>query len=652
MCDHRGLRGLALSLVLCVLYVLGGGAAACAETARLADIFSEGTVLQRQMPVPVWGWADAGAKVEVSFGGQTAEAIADAKGYWKAVLKPMEASTEPRELVVKSGGETVAVKNVLVGEVWLVAGQSNMVAGGPDLDSGVYPHYVPRTGMPEIRMRAYGWGSSLEPLPDTDPADRGKDMWMVMPETVPAGKDFALPQYFARVLRDGVGVPVAIIRVAVPGTNQAAWMSRETLESFPGKSANYYTEFLASSEAALSSGKGRSASSPYKSFAEFKAAEDAWRADTKAPWPGKGLVFFNFPTALYNTRIAPLAPYAFRGVIWHQGEGGPSGPYGKRLAAMFHQWRALFGHDFPVLWGTLSKNSGGQPPLEPRTDSFYRSITNVQIRKALEFFPGDKLADFVEFYDLGNENTHFTMKAEAGRRMALGALTRVYGQNFVYNCPRLKESRIEGSKIVVRLENVGKGIRYEPSLNGISGIIITDAAGKAYWADVKVADGSTIECTNAAVSEPKSVSYACNVNPHETLFNSEGLPASPFVTIEGEGGPAPSPSTKAGKDEPSAVIVKIVANPAEAELHLAHVRRDGYVFEFRKAKVTGKVTVQAYVPAEWSGFEVQVDGKPVAAEETSDATGKYVRFDVPVNTARAVVARPGKAAEFGKVNRY
>lgn len=144
---------------------------------RLAQIFQDNMVLQRERPVPVWGWAKAGAQVEVSFGGQKKQAGADDHGYWKVVLDPLTVSREGRNLDAKIGDTTISRKNVLVGEVWLAAGQSNMRAGGPDMDTDVYPHYAsPGTkgGKPEIRFCDFGWGVSLEPLDDIDPAKRGE----------------------------------------------------------------------------------------------------------------------------------------------------------------------------------------------------------------------------------------------------------------------------------------------------------------------------------------------------------------------------------------------------------------------------------------------------------------------------------------------
>jgi len=136
----RGLRPCGAALAL-TLMLVGLPVSTQAED-RLAQIFQDNMVLQREKPVPVWGWANPGAQVEVAFGGQKKQAKADAKGYWKAILDPMPASRDGRTLEVRIGGTALSRKNVLVGEVWMATGQSNMVAGGPDFDNGVYPHYV------------------------------------------------------------------------------------------------------------------------------------------------------------------------------------------------------------------------------------------------------------------------------------------------------------------------------------------------------------------------------------------------------------------------------------------------------------------------------------------------------------------------------
>lgn len=374
-----------------------GQAAADAKSARVAAVFQDNMVLQRDMPVPVWGWAAPGEAVEVKFAGQAKQATADPRGRWKVTLDPLAASNEGRPLEVRLGDAAVTRKNVLVGEVWVAAGQSNMVAGGPDRDTGVYP-YVPATaaaGKPEVRLTEFGGGASLEPLDDLDPAAGAPKAWAVMPEG-PAPDDTAPTQYFARALRDELGVPVGVIRIAVPGTNQGAWLARQTLESFPavgGDKPNTYEQLLADMIAKLAE-----SNLPNKTWDDMRRAEEAWRNAPKGRSPSSALPYWNFPTALYNTRVHPLAPLAFRGVIWHQGEAGPRGPYGDRLVAMARQWRQLFGHDFYFVWGTLSRTTTTPPPLAPVRTSFYRSLQNLTIREALPKFGDDKRVAMVELY--------------------------------------------------------------------------------------------------------------------------------------------------------------------------------------------------------------------------------------------------------------
>lgn len=611
---------------------------------RPADIFQENMVLQRELPVPVWGWADAGAKVEVAFAGQTQSAQADAKGYWKVVLQPLEAGNEGRELVMRSGSDQVTLKNILVGEVWLVAGQSNMRAGGPDTDTGIYPHYQsPGTagGAPEIRIRDFGKGASLTPLEDTDPVEQGKEKWTVLPENPPE-TNMNISQYFSRVVRDELKVPVGIVIVAVSGTNQAAWMSKETLESFPGTAphANFYEEFFADKNKDLAKSAGA-----FKSWDDFQKADAAWHQDPKGAWPGRNnLVVNNFPTVLYNTRIHPLAPFSIRGVLWHQGEAGPGGPYGERLVAMFRQWRKLFGADFHVIWGTLSRSTTSQPPLSPITEGFYRSGNNVEIRKALGLFGGDPKAEYVEFYDLGNEDTHFLQKAEAGRRMALAALAKVHGKAAPYTGPRLVESKFSGRTVTLKFGHTGDGLVYKPSINGISGIYLHGPGDKARWAEVKQVDANTLECSHPDIAEVQAAVYGSNPNPHETLFNSAGLPASAFAL---------NPNNLVFRD-PKPAIQLVALEGGKSTLCVTHTRREGYVFQIKASKDggSGPCTVKAFVPEEWKGCEVEADGKPVTTEALAQDGANFVRFQVTVGGPPAIVAQPGKAAEFRKVNRF
>lgn len=634
-----------LTCLASVVMVLGMTAAAPAaeDVPRLAHVFQDNMVLQRDVQVPVWGWAEPGTKVEVSFADQTKQATAGDDGRWQLALDAMPASSEGRTLTVSIGETTIERKNVLVGEVWLAAGQSNMNHSGPDRDTGVYPHYQSpgaAGGKPEIRIMGFGFGVSLEPQEDADPLRRGDAPWSVLQEE-PAPKSMNLSRYFARVVRDGLDVPVGIIHVAVSGTNQAAWMARETLEEFSGGKdhANAYEAFFAAREAGLAKGKGA-----IRSWADFKKVEAQWRKSPKGRLPG-GLSIKQYPTVLYNTRIHPVAPYAMRGVIWHQGEAGPGGPYGARLAAMARQYRELWGQDLAFVWGTLSRHTQNSPPLAPRIEWFYRSGNNVEIRKALEEFGDDDSVALVEFFDLGDHGTHFEQKAEAGRRMGLAALTEIYGQDHIYSGPRLVEHTIDGSKATLRFDLVGEGIAYRPSIDGISGVVVVGKDGKNRWAEVEVTGPATVEVTHPDGAEIVAIGYAETANPHETLVNSAGLPASSFRINCGR---VPYLSKAPG------MVRQVGPKESRGTMSLAHVRRDGYVFKLMngKAPVGTTVTVDAFVSSEWDGVEVVSGGKPIAAELKTIDGQKFATFEAPVKGEWIIVAAPGKAGKFKDVNRY
>lgn len=634
---HSITRGrLLASLAACCLATL----TAHAEL-RLADVFQDKLVLQRDKEVPVWGWADAGSQVTVKFGGQTASATASNDGKFLARLKAMPANANGQPLTVESGGESVALQDVLVGEVWIAAGQSNMNHGGPDTDTGVFPFYQ-SSGQSTAPMRVcdFGFGAEKEPTDSYPPEMRGKVSW----DDINISGNSPIPYYFARVVRDGLDVPVGVIKVAVSGTNQGAWMSKETLEQFEGKGGDYYQELWAEREAGLA----KKPQQGIDSWEAFQKHEDAWLANPDGRWPGKGLsylTFCHFPSVLYNTRVYPLAPYAIRGFIWHQGEGGPGGPYGARLVAMFNQWREVFGQpDAYAIFGTLSDHGVSQPPLEPGRSSFYRSGTNTEIRKAKELAneAGDNKMEYVELYDLGNDDTHFAQKAEAGRRMGLAALTLAYDQNHTYTAPRMVDTKWQDGGVYFKFEQVGERLIYEPSLNGASGFIVIDPNNERAWGEVEVINADTIKVSSASVPEIRYVSYANASNPLETLFNSDGISASPFAVSQGDIGRLDEP------EQPD--LVKKTSG--SGKIFISHVRRNGYMFEVRENKGSGEAEVQAYIPAEWRGFSVSLDGKAITAS-TQDVGGQqYAVFSAPVNGGMVTVSEQGQESHFAKINRY
>jgi sialate O-acetylesterase len=680
--------------VVLLLAIIGVGISISARAEdRLATIFQDNMVLQRDKPVPVWGWADPGTQVEVSFGEQKKQAKADEHGYWKAVLDPLPANRTPQVLTAQIGSTTISRKNVLVGEVWFTTGHSNTMAGGPDFDTGVYPHYVsPGTkgGKPEIRIVEFGFGGSLVPYDDIDPMGRDSTHWKVLPED-PTPAILGPMDYFARVVRDGTDVPVGIVHmVLVTATGQSTWTQREVLESFPDASGkgNFYQEVLAQKNEGLV--KSHNA---FGSWDDFKKAEDAWRESKTGPWPGN--VGLNcFPTMGYNTRLYPLHPFAVRGAVFFAICGSDHGVSAPLVVAMLKQWRELFAQDLYLVVPTnMRYTTPDQPPLTPCLTTDWLSDANEAVRHAALLFKDDKKVAVVEQNDLGDWVTHFLDKAEMGRRLGLAALTVAYGQNNNYTGPQMVETRIEGNKATVRFEHVGDGIVYQPSIDGISGVCLLGKSGKSQWGQVNIVGKDTVEFSSPDIPDLAGIAYGENANPHETLFNSDasgrGLPASPFTTIPTNGGTAPKfqIASMPGEDKNHSYHSATIK---EARISLVHVRRSGYVFQIigqesvdlgmkpvpgteNLEQSSASVPIEAYIPAEWKGYEVvtgdkndiktvngmwvskgvvATGGKPITTTETTKDGAKFINFNAPVDGTWVIVAETGKAADFAKVNRY
>ena len=686
-------------LATCIAFLLtvlwtGVSIPALAEN-RLATIFEDNMVLQREKPVPVWGWADPGTQVEVDFAGQSKQAKADDKGYWKAVLDPLTANATGQDLTAKIGPTTVTRKNVLIGEVWFTASHSALGSEGPIMDTGVYPpnNFTTGAGKPEIRVCEFGFGASLTPYDDIDPAARAGTRWGTFNENPPS-QTMNTVGYFARALRDGINVPVGIVQtILVSATDSPTWCSRETLESFPSADghANYYEERLAGSNAYLAHIPGL----PFQSFDEFKKVEDAWRVAKTGRWPGGYVLLNGVPTMGYNTRIYPLHPFAARGVIFWALTGNDHGVAAPLDVAMLKQWRELFGQDLYFLESGNCRYTSEQPPLTPCLSANWTTDSGETARKAELLMKDDPKVAPVDQFDTGDWVTHLVQKGEQGRRFAYAALTVAYGQPHIYTGPRMIETKIEGNKATVRFDHVADGIIYQPSIDGISGVYLLGKNGKSAWAQqVNIIGKDTIECSSPDITELSGIAYSENVNPHETLFNSEGgkiaLPASPFTTVPLSGGTAPkfrilSMVGETGWDH--VLNNDVVKN---AHISLAHVRRSGYVFQIIGQEVldnsmrpianptpdltqnSAMTPVVAYIPAEWKGYEVvtgdkndlravngaliwrgviATGGKPIDATESDKDGAKFVTFNAPVNSTWVIVAEKGKAKDYAKINR-
>lgn len=611
---------------------------------RPAHIFQDHMVLQQGKQVPVWGWADPGSSVKVAFAGQEKSAKADDKGYWKATLDPLQSSAAGGELSIKAGAESVTLKDVLVGEVWVCSGQSNMARTLKN-DAFNFPwfkDYAKDAEYPAIRCINYAADASDKPKEDFDPVVQKDIHWK--PLTKDSAMDvMSLGFFFAKRLNKELGVPIGLVQVAVPGTPQTAWIARETFDVMNKKvpASPTYEATFAKSEEGLAKGKDLA----FKDWAGFAAAEAAWKASPSGRWPGANVFVPDYPTVLYNAMIHPLAPFAIQGVIWHQGEGGPAVNYRERLQEQVAQWRKLFGQDFTFIWGSMSRNTSTPPPLAADQQSFRSGVNEEFLLASQDFGPKGK-AVLVDFFDLGDQSTHWAQKEEGGKRMAGAALAEVYGKpGTLFTGPELVEAKIEGATVRAKFRHVGGGLVYAPSVEGISGFLIEEKGSgqELRWADVKI-EGDSVILSHPDVKKPTNAYYGWNANPHETLFNKEGYPAYPFRGV---------PRVFAAKGKPGPALVELASPVQRLDLNISHVRRDGYLFTAVQDKASGKAKVKARLPKEWKSAKFAIKGQPFdAGAEQTDADGyRLYEFDVEINGPAVEVMNSANPPDFSKVDR-
>jgi sialate O-acetylesterase len=501
---------------LCLLAGIAGG------ELQLPTLIADNMVLQRNAPVTIWGRATPGQKVTVTLDKQTPRsATADAQGRWAVQLAPMKAGG-PFEMTVAAADDTRTIRNVLVGEVWVCSGQSNMAFSVRSAGNGA--EAIAAADHPRIRLFTVFRRAALEPQ------ERVGGRWDVCsPKTV--GRFSAVGYFFGRDLHEALGVPVGLIHGAVGGTAAERWTSLPALAALPG-----YKRVIRQRAERLERKDELTAAYERKLAAWQKAAAAARAAGEKPPPRRPYRPNLSMGLAdLYNGMIAPLVRYRIAGVIWYQGEANArhhriARAYRRLFAALIGDWRGRWGYELPFLFVQLSSY---QRRAAVPTDPAWAHLREAQ-RMTLSV-PKTAMAVSV---DVGDGGIHPRNKKDVGARLALAARAVVYGEDIVYRGPVYRSMKLEGGKVRLTFASVGGGLVARGGR--LTGFAVAGSDKRFVWAEAKI-DGDDVVVWSDEVPDPAAVRYAWAMNPACSLYNQEGLAASPFRTDDWPPLPRPGP---------------------------------------------------------------------------------------------------------------
>lgn len=468
---------------------------------RLPSVFSNGMVLQRDRPTALWGRADEGEPISVTFREQQYQTAADALGRWQIALKP-GAAGGPFLLQI-AGRNTMTLSDVLVGEVWLASGQSNMGMAVRSCNNA--EEEISKSA--NTRIRFFRVPNTSAPVPASDV----KGEWSEASPTTTGGYS-AAAYFFARHLNQKLGVPVAILQSAWGGTPAEAWVRGSALAADPALShvSHYWAEVIEAYPDAL---------------LQHKRAVTDWETKGKngaRPQDPRGPGHQHSPSVLWNGMIHPLVPYGIRGAIWYQGETNASvvraAYYQRLMATLITDWRRAFGQgDFPFLYVQLANYA------RPGTNDGWPLLREAQLRTLDVVNTGMAVAiDIGEAQDIHPKN-----KQDVGLRLAMLGRAIAYGEKLVHQGPLYRQALRDGSAMRVWFDHAPNGLSSKGPLDGFE---IAGTNGKFVPAtDVRI-DGASVLVANPEVKSPLQVRYGWADDPKATLTNAEGLPASPFRT--------------------------------------------------------------------------------------------------------------------------
>ena len=514
--------------LLCLLLLLGVRANTAYGRPRrlppiISEMFSSNMVLQRDMPVPVWGWDKPGQKIKVSFAGQTLTTTAGADGHWIVRLKPMHASSTPRTMTVV-GSRVEHLSDVLVGDVWLCSGQSNMAYNLKGWTRGGHSaEEIKRANHPTIRLLLVNRSIAGYPKAKASCAP-----WRVCRPSV-AWNWTAVGYFFARDLTRKLHIPIGIIQSDWGGTTISVWMPKQAFFSTP--KLKYYWPLFTNPKTVINSVYSRYIVEVRKWIQAAQAAKAAGQVMPPPPPAARNPITSpNWPTrpaCLFNTMIHPLAPYAIKGVVWYQGENDvfPGLPYYRwELTAMIQYWRKLWHRpNLPFDLVQICPCGCYGRPWDREASLVWQPEEDVAATVPH--------CGIIGTMDIGMlSNIHPFDKKDVGYRLSLLALSKTYGfKGIVYEGPMYKGMTIHGHEAIIHFKDIDGGLK---SRNGKPLVWFAIAGANHHFvkADARIV-GNTVVVTAASVRHPVAVRYGWNDRIGKSnLENSAGLPAMPFAT--------------------------------------------------------------------------------------------------------------------------
>ncbi|MGZ0709279.1 sialate O-acetylesterase [Coraliomargarita sp. W4R53] len=501
----------------------------------LPPIFADHMVLQREQAVPVWGQTDPNVTVVVTFAGQEKTTRSDVTGQWRVDLDALSASTESRELKVSAADEVLLISDVLVGEVWLCGGQSNMdyTLGGlskPARD----PHYEPvaaylRKEIATANDRLFRHFKVSKAVSAHDKRIDTPGTWtLAIPEQV---KSFTATGYFfGRELRHELNVPVALLSCNWGGTLVEAWVPAERFSDSEALQQFYQNE-MTELEANVSAWDEVTAKAKYAKALELWKTRVAEAKSSGSKEPSRPRYQANpdrssrVPATLYNGMLHSLIPYGIKGAIWYQGESNANASsasaYQERFTALIEGWRELWGQEtLYFYWCQLANfKSVNEKPVAV---DYWATVCDQQ-RRTLEL-PNTGMA---VLNDIGeSKDIHPKNKVDVGKRLSLWALQQAYGQSLVVSGPLYQSHKIEGNKMQITFDYVGSGLMVghkhlmdaavavdEP----LKRFQIAGKDGQWKWAAARIISADTIEVWHPEVVAPLEVRYAWSANPEGAI---------------------------------------------------------------------------------------------------------------------------------------